>query len=327
MGHWDDRDLPFYWGLASAFPLADRWFGSCLGPTFPNRRFLIAATAHGLTTDEPAKCFDRAPAGTVFDLLARHGISCANYHSATASSVVVSRLLGRHGRRLASRVAPSSPRRTPAAVHEIESRLQFTADVFAVSLLHHVLHVRSMKRFFADAASGSLPAFSIVDPSFLDYSEETPQDIRLGERFAATVIRAVMQGPAWSRSLLIWCYDEHGGYFDHVPPPRAVEPDDTLPARPDRTARYDRYGFRVPAVIVSPYARPAAVLHDTFDHTSILRLIEDKWNLPSLTRRDAAAVSPIGALDLSTAPAFATPPELPPPALGYARPPQYDFLA
>ena len=83
---------------------------------------------------------------------------------------------------------------------------------------------------------------------------------------------------------------------------------------------YDRYGFRVPAVIVSPYARPDFVLHDVLDHTSVLKLIEEKWNLPPLTRRDAAAVSPLGALDLDAPPAFLTPPELPEPKAGPFRP-------
>src|SRR5205807_2572793 len=165
---------------------------------------------------------------------------------------------------------------------------------------------RSMRHFFADAAGGSLPGFSIVDPSFVDYSEEAPQDIRLGERFAATVIRAVMEGPAWPRTLLIWLYDEHGGYYDHVPPPAAVEPDDVPGRSPMRRffllrllrftgfakrieaidagpARYDRLGFRVPAVIVSPYARPGYVTSQVYDHTSILKLIQRKWNLPPLT--------------------------------------------
>jgi phospholipase C len=326
MGHWDERDLPFYWGLAQSFPLADRWFGSCLGPTFPNRRFLVAGTAHGLTTDEASKCFDRPPSGTIFDLLSRHGITWMNYHSTSPAKLTASRLLGRPGRRLTSRIAPNSHGRAGAALHELESKLQFTADVFGVSALRHLRHVRGMKRFFEDVTKGRLPAFSIVDPSFVDFSEEIPQDIQLGERFAATVIDAVMHGPAWTSTLLIWCYDEHGGYFDHVPPPEAIEPDDVRPDADDPTARYDRYGFRVPAVIVSPYARPNAVLHDILDHTSILRLVEDKWNLPPLTRRDAAATSPIGALDLAAAPAFLTPPALPPPALGYARPPTYDFM-
>jgi phospholipase C len=79
--------------------------------------------------------------------------------------------------------------------------------------------------------------------------------------------------------------------------------------------RYDRYGFRVPAVIVSPYARPDYVLSEVLDHTSVLKLAEEKWNLPTLTARDAAAVSPLGALDLAGPPAFLHPPSLPEPGL------------
>jgi phospholipase C len=152
-----------------------------------------------------------------------------------------------------------------------------------------------------------------------------------------------MHGPGWADTLLIWTYDEHGGYYDHVAPPAAVPPDDvpgrSLVAHPSplhgllkvlfpgyvRHAQqlvagpdaYDNYGFRVPAVIVSPYARPDCVVSDVFDHTSILKLIEEKWNLPALTRRDAAATSPLGALDLTAPPAFLTPPELPAPALAW----------
>ena len=80
MGYWTEQDLPFYYGLARTFPVADRWFSSCLGPTFPNRRFLIAGTAHGLIDDSPYDLLDYPPAGTIFDMLTRHGISWANYH-------------------------------------------------------------------------------------------------------------------------------------------------------------------------------------------------------------------------------------------------------
>jgi phospholipase C len=207
----------------------------------------------------------------------------------------------------------------------------------------YMAHVRSIEQFFADADSGNLPSFCIVDPDFRDFSEESPQDIRKGEGFAAEVINRVMHGPGWADTLLIWVYDEHGGYYDHVVPPEAVPPDDvrgrSLVAHPSlvhsllkvlfpryvRHARqlvvgpdaYDTYGFRVPAVIVSPYARPDCVLSDVFDHTSVLKLIEEKWNLPALTLRDAAATSPLGALDLTAPPAFLTPPELPAPALAW----------
>ena len=86
MGYWTEDDLPFYYGLARTFPLADRWFSSCLGPTFPNRRFLIAGTAHGLIDDAPSDLLDSPPAGTIFDLLSRHGISWANYRPTAPAS-------------------------------------------------------------------------------------------------------------------------------------------------------------------------------------------------------------------------------------------------
>jgi phospholipase C len=81
--------------------------------------------------------------------------------------------------------------------------------------------------------------------------------------------------------------------------------------------RYDRYGFRVPAVLVSPYARPDYVCSEVLDHTSVLKLVEQKWNLPPLTARDAAAISPLSALDLTGPPAFLEPPSLPKPALAW----------
>jgi phospholipase C len=326
MAYWTGEDLPFYYGLARTFPIADRWFASCLGPTIPNRRFLVAGTAHGLATDQVGKTFDVPAHGTIFDTLSRYGISWTNYHAASPLRVVLTRLFGLPGLRGHARsVAPASRGKAGAFTHELESKLQFTADAFPVTFVRHMNHIRGIRRFFRDAAAGTLPAVSIVDPSFVDFSEENPQDVQRGERFAATVIKAVIGGPAWPSTLLVWLYDEHGGYYDHVPPPPAVEPDDARPDVDDPAARYDRYGFRVPAVIVSPYARPGFVLHDVHDHTSLLRLIENKWNLAPLTARDASANNLLDALDLSAPPPFLEPPVLPPPALGFAEPPAYEF--
>jgi phospholipase C len=81
--------------------------------------------------------------------------------------------------------------------------------------------------------------------------------------------------------------------------------------------RYDRYGFRVPAVIVSPFARPDYVCTEVLDHTSVLKLVEQKWNLPALTARDAAARAPLDALDFTGPPAFLEPPSLPAPSLAW----------
>ena len=225
--------------------------------------------------------------------------------------------------------------------HEVQKDMQFTADIFPIGIGRYMEHVHGLDDFFTAARRGTLPAFSIVDPDFSTYSEENPQDIRKGESFAAEVINAVMHGAGWRDTLLIWMYDEHGGYYDHVPPPPAVPPDDveggSVLGRPNLLTailrlvnprmirsnenldagprRYDRYGFRVPAVIVSPFARPGYVSSQTFDHTSVLKLVEEKWNLPALTARDAAARAPLDMLDLTGPPAFLEPPVLPEPSL------------
>ncbi len=116
--------------------------------------------------------------------------------------------------------------------------------------------------------------------------------------------------------MLIWTYDEHGGYYDHVPPPAAVTPDDVPPdlGPGDPPGAFDRYGFRVPAGVVSPYAKRDFVSHTVYDHTSILKTVEEKWNLPALTRRDANANSLFDMVDFTSEPAFAVPPRLTPAA-------------
>jgi phospholipase C len=340
MGYWSESDLPFYYGLARTFPLADRWFCSCLGPTFPNRRFLIAGTAHGLIDDSPYDLLDYPPAGTIFDMLTEHDISWVNYHP-MAKDGSRWKPYARHKQKMIVRRLRSAGRALPAVTQDVQKDIQFTADVFPLGIGRYMEHVRSIDQFFTDAAEGNLPAFSLVDPDFGNYSEENPQDIQKGESFAAEIINRVMHGKGWPDTLLIFLYDEHGGYYDHVPPPAAVPPDDVegrsaidshsrletvlRPVLPGLVKskenldagprRYDRYGFRVPAVIVSPYARPDYVSSEVFDHTSVLKLVEEKWNLPPLTARDAAARSPLDALDLTRAPAFAKPPSLPEPSL------------
>jgi phospholipase C len=337
---WSEADLPFYYGLAKTFPVADRWFCSCLGPTFPNRRFLIAGTAHGLIDDLPFCMVDYPPAGTIFDLLDRFDISWINYHNVSQTKILLKRLLGAPGL-IAMRRLASLARWLPPVVTAVRGNKSCTADLYPLGLERCRRHLRTAQQFFADADNGTLPAFSIVDPDFGNFSEENPQDVRKGESFAAEVINRVMHGKGWAHTLLIWLYDEHGGYYDHVPPPEAPPPDDVegrsvlyMPGwlraclRPffstyiaeieavDAGPRgYDRYGFRVPAVIVSPYARPDHVCSEILDHTSVLRLVEQKWNLPPLTRRDAAASTPLSALDLDHPPAFLDPPTLPPPTL------------
>ena len=116
----------------------------------------------------------------------------------------------------------------PSSLAQLGKDMQFTADIYPLGIARYMVHARGTERFFTDAEQGTLPAFSIVDPDFKAYSEENPHDIQQGESFASEVIKRVMHGKGWANTLLIWLYDEHGGYYDHVPPPPAVEPDEVL---------------------------------------------------------------------------------------------------
>jgi phospholipase C len=275
MGYWEHADQPFYYSLASVFPLADRYFCSVLGQTYPNRRYMMAATSLGMVNDDDVQDLPKYPPnGTIFDTLNKHGLSWKDYWSTTPCTLL-------------------------------------WPDLFVRDPLN-ALKLEKIDHFFSDAKDGKLPAFCLVEPDYGNTSEENPQNIAAGEQFAASVIDAVMTGPNWSKTLLIWTYDEHGGYYDHVPPPAAVPPDDVAPNPILGGPKYDgfgRYGFRVPCVIVSPWAKARHVSHTVYDHTSILKLVETKWNLPALTRRDANANNMLDMLDFS-APAFAKPPKL-----------------
>ena len=336
MRYWTEAELPFYFGLARTFPLATRWFSSCLGPTFPNRRFLIAGTANGLIDDLPFGMIDYPASGTIFDHLSAHGISWVNYHHLPPRTISSRRLAHVAGLRYLRLLAGALAAVVPRLIGTVTSKLQVTADLYPLGLLRSLNHLRPMTDFWTACKQGTLPSVSIVDPDFAASSEENPQDISAGEAFAARVINAVMAGRGWPGTLLVWLYDEHGGYYDHVAPPAAPAPDDVpgqspyeripllrllrhtalgkqITAADAGPSTYTQLGFRVPAVIVSPFAKPRYVTELDYDHTAILRLIQRKWNLPSLTARDAAAADLLDALDLDGPPAFAVPPVLPPP--------------
>ena len=278
MGYWDETDIPFYYGLAKTFPLCDRYFCSTMAQTYPNRRFLIAGTASGVVTTNFSNITKFAPAnGTIFDRLHQYGITWRDYATDLPGVAVIAETANKYGANLAS-----------------------------------------IDQFYKDAAAGTLPSVSYVDPRFETApaeSEEDPDDIAYGENFVAKVVDAVLHSPNWESTLLVYTYDEHGGYYDHVPPPPAVKPDDIAPGvdSPGITGAYDRYGFRVPTVIVSPFAKKNYVSHEVHDHTSILKLIETKWNLGALTYRDANASNLLDSIDLQAAPAFIEPPKLPAP--------------
>jgi phospholipase C len=306
MGYWNPDVLPFPYSLARTFCVANRWFCSAPCQTYPNRRFLMAGTAYGNISTDTASLKDAPPPnGTIWDRLHAYGVSWRNYFADLPSTGIINGTIEKYPTNLAP-----------------------------------------IGQFFTDCAAGTLPSVSLVDPEFgvagivgsalatapgmapfaekletTGGDEEDPQDMAYGEYWASQIVKAVLASPAWPRTLLIYTYDEHGGYYDHVPPPAAIAPDSIPPTlgSGDTPGGYDIYGPRVPAVVVSPYSKPNAVTNVVHDHTSFLATVESKWNLPALTYRDANAKTVMDFLDVSQA-AFLHPPTIaePPAPVGAA---------
>jgi phospholipase C len=278
MRFWDQPDLPFTYSLAKPFPVGQRYFSSALCQTIPNRRFFFAGTASGLIATNAKTLSTPAANGTIFDRLDAHHISWGIYYQLVATALSI-----------------------PGAVSSADAS-----------------KLRPFSQFLTDAAAGKLPHFTFLDPDYTTTSEENPQDMQVGERFIAQVVHALMHAPTWKSTALFITYDEHGGYYDHVPPPRAIKPDSIRPMTSpgDAPGGFDRYGFRVPTIVVSPFARPSYVSSVVQDHTSITAFIERKWNLPAMTFRDANAHPMTDYFNFKHA-AFAEPPRLAKaPALG-----------
>jgi phospholipase C len=290
MGYYTEQEIPFYYALYSTFAQGDRFFSSLLGPTFPNRFYFMAGTSWVDTSQPYAETTNRivgvdAPADqmkgkSIFELLDAAGISWKVYVSQPPIS-------------FANEFAYVRNRIPPAVVP--------IAD------------------YFADAAAGTLPQVAYVDPIFTGFGatknvaqdEHPPSNVQVGEKFTADVVNALMDSPNWSSSAFILTYDEHGGYYDHVPPPPAPLPDEH-PPQPDHAVfgTFDRYGIRIPTVVVSPFAKSHYVSHNVYDLTSTLAFIELRFGLPPLTNRDANADPMLDFFDFENPP-FMTPPELP----------------
>jgi phospholipase C len=275
MAYWNADDLPVLHSLATYFPLSDRWFQSLLGQTDPNRRYLIAATSSGMTDDiqiSTSGLDERGiiqdltlpvpTNGTIFDLLSAFDISWTCYSAAGLTSA--------------------------------------TPELFPENDALNAVYEKPFDDFYYDAAGGILPSFSFLDEDYSTQSQENPQNIVVGEQLIYQVVTALANSPNWDSTMLILNYDEHGGYYDHVSPPVAMAPDLIPPIVEPGQQTYDefsRFGFRVPSLVISPYSRPNWVTHTVYDHTSVLAMMERKWNLPAMTWRDANANDLMDFLD------------------------------
>jgi len=253
MGYYDQQTLPFYYGIANEFSIADRYFASVPGPTFPNRFYLLTGTSFGYTSNVVRTYTQR----TIFQSLdeATTPVSWKIY----------------------------------LATAQVEELFKYVQDHFAG-------HVVPLSQYFVDAANGTLPQVSFVESNPFgtvntESDEHPPANVQVGEKFTHDIMNALVNSPDWASAAMFLTYDEHGGYYDHVSPPSAVPPDDIPPMVPagDPFNAFDRYGVRVPTMVISPYSSPHHVSHAVYDHTSILKFIETRFELPPLTRRDAAA--------------------------------------
>jgi phospholipase C len=180
-----------------------------------------------------------------------------------------------------------------------KTRLDFTDTANASES-----HFGVFTDFTAAAAAGTLPPYTFLEPSWesTGNSQHPNYDVALGEQLIHDVYYALRNGPAWNQTLLIVTYDEHGGCYDHVPPPTGATPPDTTVG--EYGFDFKRFGVRVPTVLVSPLIVPGTVFRvapgaTPLDHTSILKTVEVRWGLPPLTARDAAAIDLGDVLALS----------------------------
>lgn len=251
--------LPSINALADAFCICDHWFSEVPGPTQPNRLYMHSATSAGFVYNDWKHVFEQK---TIYNNLEAAQKTWATYDF---------------------------------DLNEVKSFSQVNKKT------------ANFKRFDAafasDAKAGKLPNYSFILPRFNNGAQpandqHAPSDVRYGDHFIADVYEALVQNTdAWKKTVLIVTYDEHGGYYDHVIPPATNIPNPDginapLPHDPSFVPHFafDRLGFRVPAVIASPWVKKGKVDSTRYQHTSVLATLKKLFGLPSfLTKRDASA--------------------------------------
>jgi phospholipase C len=262
MGCYTSAALPVLSALATGYAVCDQWFSSVPTETMPNRAFALAATSQG-HMDDKTRTFTSP---TIFGLLDAASLGWAVYG------------------------------------YDDEP---LTKKTFTQISTADASHFGKFTDFQAAAAAGTLPPFTFLEPSWesTGNSQHPNYDVALGEQLIHDVYEALLTGPGWPGTLLVITYDEHGGCYDHVPPPWGAVPPDSDAG--EFGFGFDRFGVRVPTVLVSPLIAPGTVYRvpaggTPLDHTSILQTVEQRWSLPTLTARDAAAPSFAGVLTLTT---------------------------
>lgn len=267
MGHYDSAALPWYWQAARQYVLFDRFFSDARYGIRDNRSYWVSA--------RPAPGgAGRIPAGgygnqlTIFDRLQAAHVSWKFY------------VQDYHPRQTYQAASPGSPQTQTARVPLVD----FSRFVHDPALSSHIV---GLDQYYRDLAAGTLPAVAYVASSAVA-DERSPQSVQPGQALVATMTTLLMESRYWDSSALMWSYDSSGGWFDSMPPPQAPGG--------------GSLGFRVPAVLVSAYARQGQVNHMVLDFTSALKFIEYNWHLPPLAARDAQAGRLDSAFDFRAGP-------------------------
>lgn len=295
MGYYDGSDLNYYYFMASNFATSDRWFHPVLTRTHSNREYLIAATSQGdvYPVGSNSKDTSLLTAKTIFEELQDAGISWKIYVNPKGSPC-------------------SGPPYDPACLMSLSYLSNFTYAQTVVS--KYPQNIAPISQYFTDLQNGTLPQVAQIEPATdAGYDEHpsdddaTPSNVQAGANYVSSLINALTSSSAWSTSAFFLTFDEAGGLYDHVSPQVAVSPDGIKPVdlqagdictstgsvgpggvTTGPICDFTYTGYRVPLIVVSPFARKNYVDHKTADTTAILKFIETRFNLPALTKRDAA---------------------------------------
>ena len=286
MGYYDGSDLNYYYFMASNFATSDRWFTSAMTRTHPNREYMIAATSQGYVYPIGTDSGDSQllTATTIFQELQDAGISWKIYVNPTGSPC-------------------TGPPYDPACLLTLSYVQNFQWGQTIPTQFPN--NIAPISQYFTDVANGTLPAVAEIEPAtdagFDEHpssSDSNPNDLQKGANYVSTLINALTASSSWKDSAFMLTYDEGGGLYDHRPPrpqfsPDGIPPSDFLPgdlctANTGPTCDFKYTGYRVPLIVVSPFAKKHYVSHKVADLTAILKLIETRFGLASLTARDAA---------------------------------------
>ena len=270
--------IPNYFAYARNFVLADHMFSSLSGPTYPNRLYTVAAQSGGVISnpsDYGAGC-DAVSTSTV-TVMDPQGNTTQQYPCFDFQTLP-DRLQA---------VGLSWKYYAPVSGEPgyMESVLDAIRHIRLTSLWQQ--HVVTNQQFLTDVTSGNLAAVSWLVPPGPDDEHPQSSDICVGENWTVQQINAIMQGPNWSSTAIFLTYDEFGGFYDHVPPPKVDE---------------FGLGIRVPLIIISPYAKRGFVSHTVYEFSSVLAFIEKRFQLQPLTTRDSKANNMLDSFDFNQSP-------------------------